>query len=122
MRAITATIAVAIMLAGCAHNSARFVEVTPDGTRTEFRQANIVTWGSTLDEGSGDMSYSWGGDGSGALAVGNAAQGAVSGDPSDVLLGVVRVLLEGYMARLVAPQPEPGPNILDILEALPRAP
>jgi hypothetical protein len=57
------------------------------------------------------MSYSWGGDGGGAIAVGNAAQGAVSGDPSEVLLGVFAQALQGYLAMLAAPRPEPSPSL-----------
>lgn len=113
--------------AGCAHTSARFVEVAPDGTRTEFRQANAVTWGSSLDEGSGDMFYRWGGDGSGDLAVGNAAQGAASGDPSETLLGIVAALLQGYIANVERPRPAPSADWTERLfepetiEALGRA-
>jgi hypothetical protein len=101
--------------AGCAHNSVDFSETMADGATTTFSQSNIVTWGSQLDEGSGNMAYSWTGEGGGNLAVGNAATGAVAGDPTDVLLGVVQMLLQGYTARLEAPQPEPSPGLIDLL-------
>lgn len=80
---------------GCATNGGRFTERTtsPDGTVTEtvYHQRSVVTLGSKLAEGSGDMDYqaddadgeSW------SLKIGNATMDASAGDGADIIRAIL---------------------------------
>jgi len=91
-----------LLMGGCARTMADFDDhqvttaYNADGSvasvtesSTAFRQANWVTYGSELEEGAGNMYYDWGSDGSGNIAVGNAATGAKAGEVDLAALGAL---------------------------------
>ena len=103
-------------LASCARSAANFdanITTTYDAEgnvvattdRTQFRQSNIVTWGSELQEGAGEMQYSWE-EGKGNMAVGNAANGLTAGNMNELFTNMFSVLLQGYVAKVNEPPSE----------------
>jgi hypothetical protein len=94
----------AAWLGGCATNTVRFAESITDPasgevTETEFVQRAHVTWGSTLEEGTGAMAYSgadW------KLNVGNAASQAQAGNGVETIQALVAL---GQMLAPLLSQP-----------------
>lgn len=102
------SVALALLLAGCATSRAVFSETitAPDGTvtTTSLQLTGRATLGSKLQEGSGSVAYAFGDS---ILEVGNKTAGADSASPAEVLraLTVLAPLL-AQLAPLLAPPVE----------------
>lgn len=102
------SVALALLLAGCATSRAVFSETitSADGvtTTTSLELTGRATLGSKLQEGSGSVAYTFGDS---LLEVGNKTAGAESASPAEVLraLAVLAPLL-AQLAPLLAPPVE----------------
>lgn len=115
-------------LTGCATTKADFTAVIetqygPDGEvigttdTTHFIQKNLVTYGSKLNEGAGEMSYMWGEKGDGKMAVGNAASGLQAGDANQMISELVKALVS-QMSMLQLSQQTTAPSETSNLPAV----
>lgn len=106
-----------LCLVGCARSNANFdANITTaydtDGNittvidRTRFKQQNVVTVGSKLQEGAGEMIYDWS-EAGGQMAVGNAAKGLEAGQMDEIVLGLFNLLLQGYGMKMNTPPDQP---------------
>lgn len=111
-RAAAVCVVAALVAAGCATNTVRFTEritdpVTGEVSETGFTQQARVTWGSTLEEGTGAMAYSgadW------RLDVGNAASKAQAGNGVETihaLIALGQILAPVLTAPATAPPQTP---------------
>ncbi len=115
MRRAAAVCVVAVLFAaGCATNTVRFTEritdpVTGEVSETGFTQQARVTWGSTLEEGTGAMAYSgadW------RLDVGNAASKAQAGNGVETLQALIA------LGQVLAPLLSAPPAVQEDPQAL----
>lgn len=113
-----ALMVVFVGMTGCATNGFVMSETGPDGSTFDLQMKQQTTPWAKVEEGSNNIAYSgpdW------SLAAGNAATKVEGGDPTEVLLRMMEMLLSGYMGRLNAPVAPETPGLIQQVITDPRA-
>lgn len=121
-RLLPFVLAAGLVLQGCATNSIRVEEITPDNAKLVVEQKTQSTWGSRTEEGQGSFSYTGKSpDGSNFdMQAGAGVIGQQSADPSAMVIGMadlIKTIFSAVMTARTAP-PEPPQSGLEPIQAL----